>query len=152
MSQDDWNRLIRAAGDAAIELVEAQGEFLPFAVALNAGGELSRIELELSDDHLQPIEQLRGVLHKEAARGRYRGVAVAEDVQILDPESEALTKAIRVDIEHRDLEPLSWFLTYRQHRGRYQFGDANGEGVLQKGEPAIFADESEDEEDGDEVE
>ena len=141
MSQDDWNKLIRAAGDAAIELVETQGEFLPFAFVLTAAGELSRIELELSDDHLQPIEQLRGVLRKEAARGRYRGVAVAEDVQILDPESEALTKAIRVDLEHHALEPLTWFLTYRHHRGRYQFGDANGEGVLQKGEPAIFTDE-----------
>jgi hypothetical protein len=141
MSQDDWNKLIRAAGDAAIELVETQGEFLPFAFVLTAAGELSRIELEAGDDHLQPIEQLRGVLHKEAARGRYRGVAVAEDVQILDPESEALTKAIRVDLEHRDLEPVTWFLTYRHLRGRYQFGDANGEGVLQKGEPAVFAEE-----------
>jgi hypothetical protein len=149
MSQDDWNRLIRAAGDAAIELVEAQGDFLPFAFVLSAAGELSRIELELIADHQQPIEQLRGVLHRAAARGLYRGVAVAEDVQILDPETEALTKAIRVDIEHRDLEAVSWFLTYRSLRGRYQFGDANGEGVLQKGEPAIFAEESEEGDDGD---
>ena len=50
-------------------------------------------------------------------------------------------RPVAVDVEHRDLEPITWFLTYRHHRGRYQFGDANGEGVLQKGEPAIFADE-----------
>ena len=82
----------------------------------------------------------------------YRGVAVAEDVQILDPETEVLTKAIRVDIEHRDLEALSWFLTYRQLRGRYQFGDANGEGVLKKGEAAILAEEGEEGDEGDETE
>lgn len=144
MSQEDWNQLIRAAGDAAIELVESQDEFLPFAYVLNASGELSQIEGDFHDAGKQPIEELRSLLRQHAARGRYRGVAVAEDIQILDPETQILTKAIRVDIEHQNTEPVSWFLTYRKVRGRYVFGDANGEGVLQPGEPFVFGSEEAD--------
>jgi hypothetical protein len=141
MSQEDWNQLIRAAGDAAIELVETQEEFLPFAYVLNVGGELSQIEADFHDAGKLPIEELRLQLRRHAVRGFYRGVAVAEDIQILDPETQMLTKAIRVDIEHKDVEPVSWFLTYRKVRGRYVFGDANGEGVLQPGEPFVFGGE-----------
>lgn len=141
MSQEDWNQLIRAAGDAAIELVETQDEFLPFAYVLNLGGELSQIEGDYHDAGKLPIEELRLLLRQHAARGLYRGVAVAEDIQILDPETQILTKAIRVDIEHKDVEPVSWFLTYRKIRGRYVFGDAKGEGILQPGESFVFGGE-----------
>jgi hypothetical protein len=138
MSREDWNLLLRTAAEAAISFLEKGGDFLPFAFAIDSQGGLSLVAVDFRDDGTELIEQLRAALKGQAAQGRYRGVAVANDVEIVDPTTQKQTKAIRVELEHRDLEPITWYLPYRRARGEFQYGDANGEGIMQEGERIIF--------------
>ena len=138
-TRTDGQLLMRTAGDLIAELLQKHGQFVPFAVALGqASGEVSIVHVEYTDVQYTPIEQLRSVVGSGVRAGRYRAVAVAEEIEIVEPQTGQQTRAARIEIEHRAVDPVTWYWPYENAGGVWQFGGASGEGYLEQGEVHFF--------------
>jgi hypothetical protein len=107
------NELLNEAVEAACELLAEHGEFDPFALALRQDGEILHIDSDGGDPEAEPdaiIESLRGSLKER--RGELVATAIVSDVTLEDEDSEAMTAAIAITMEHVVEEPVSCFLPY----------------------------------------
>ncbi|WP_121254040.1 hypothetical protein [Nocardioides ferulae] len=96
--QSEFDELLNVGIDVAQQLLEEQGAFLPFAVALTAEGETQVMMLE-DDEDIDGEEALEALVEELTEnRDGLVGIAVVSDV-LLDDDQDA----IRVDIEHSDL-------------------------------------------------
>lgn len=110
----DLDQLLSASLEAATQLLSAEGEFYPFAVALTEAGELVAPTVEPEDD--QPTaEQVVDLLIEALRDGReaIRAAAVVSDVMIAgDPGQER--DAIRVELEPRVGDAVTVVVPYSE--------------------------------------
>src|SRR5262245_7758917 len=128
--REEGRMLLQTASMMFCDLLKKQAAFLPFAVAFSADGQLSFIHLDFTDDGGEPIEQLRALLRREIADGRYRSVAVVEDIEITEPQTGQQTRAARVEIEHHAMPPITWYQPFERVGDEWRFGGATGQGYL----------------------
>lgn len=105
---DDLDVLLGAAIEAAARLLAASGEFYPFAIAMDAGGELVAPEIKPDMEHPTP-EQVLGLLVDALRAGpELRATVLCSDVKLADRDRDA----IRVDLEPRSGDPVTVLVPY----------------------------------------
>lgn len=134
--REEMNDLLNGAVEVAAEMLEQDGEFDPFALALRNDGQIL---------HLSPEEGLKEELEPEAvvesllntlrgARDDYRAVAVVADVTLEDENDQPMSAAISVTMEHTIEEPVNCYVPYEFKGDALELADLVGE----PGERVVF--------------
>lgn len=134
--KDEMDDLLNNAVEVAAEMLEQEGEFEPFALALRKDGEMMHLSPEEDGEELEPeqvVESLRNTLRD--ARDIYRAVAVVADVTLEDESEQAMTAAIQVSMEHSIEEPVNCYVPYEFKGEALELADLVGE----PGERFVFA-------------
>ena len=132
-TQDDLDRLLDESLPFAQELLEKNGEFFPYAIALTASGELKHVAGDPGEGD-QPssvavLQTLVEGLREEADTNR--AAAVVSDVRLSDSD------AVRVELEHSEGQAIVVLLPYRTKRLRR--GIEYGETRASQGERQIWS-------------
>ena len=133
--REELNELLNGALEVASELLEKDGEFEPFALALRNDGEILHLSNEDGDGETPPedaVEALRAELRE--ARADYRAVAIVADVTLEDDDSQAVSSAVHVSMEHAVEAPVTCYVPYEFEGETLTLGDLVGE----PGESAVF--------------
>jgi hypothetical protein len=136
--REELNDLLNGAIEVAAEMLEQEGEFEPFALAMRQDGEILHLSPEDGDEELeaeQVVESLRKTLREAASS--YRAVAVVADVTLEDENDEAMTAAIQVSMEHTIEEPVNCYVPYEFNGQALELADLVGE----PGERFVFGTE-----------
>jgi hypothetical protein len=127
--QDDLDGLVSAALPFAQKMLEQQGEFVPYGVALELDGEARMIEADRGRGKPRANSDLLVALTHRLRNEResLRAVALVSDIL-------ATSDAIRVELEHRDGHALAVFLPYTKKRlpRGVEFGDLEARPCTQK--------------------
>jgi hypothetical protein len=113
--QDDLDNLVGMAIDAAQSLLDRNGEFFPFGVAISAQGEARMLAADPGlGEHPESLAVLDSLYAGVASAGEeLRAAAFVADVRVDAGE------AIRVQAEHRDGGPgVEVLLRYEKRRFR----------------------------------
>ena len=142
--REQLNELLNGAVEAAAELLEADGEFDPFALALRHDGEVLHLtsdggHVSTGEDDEGPdpdavVLSLRNTLRER--REELTAIAIVLDVTLEDEEDQAMTAAIAVSLEHVIEEPIACFVPYEiDEKNKVALADLIGE----PGERHVFA-------------
>lgn len=119
-----------------MERLEADGEFDPFALAIQADGAMVELEPEQVEGEELDAEAivigLRETLHER--RAELRATAIIADVTIEDEAEEAVSAAVSVEMEHVEDDPVTFFLPYELNDSAVELGELVGE----PGEAHVF--------------
>jgi hypothetical protein len=108
-------------------MLKEHGEFYPFGATLKRDGKqaLAGADSDASKPASQPlIDLMRTGFRAAAARGDIIASALAYDVRVLPPGSDAKTDAVAVELDHRDGYTVVVFFPYVLRSGEVVFGQA----------------------------
>ncbi len=123
-SSDDLDALLDHLIQHALEQVEKEGDFHPFAAAIDSGGELRMVGMEPEGEEPTPqeiVDQLVASLAASAERGEIRASGVCANVTLPGPEGDS--EAVVVQLEHRDDDPVDIALPYEAHDDHLHTGE-----------------------------
>ena len=126
--RDEMNDLLNAAVEVATELLESNGEFDPFALALQGDGKVIHLEAENIEEEAEAetlVENLRQTLRERLPE--LRAIAVVADVTVEDEEAEAMTAAVSIQMEHINSDPIDCFVPYEINGDELEMSDLVGE-------------------------
>jgi len=126
--RDEMNDLLNAAVEVASELLESNGEFDPFALALQGDGKVIHLEAENVDEDAEAetlVENLRQTLRERLPE--LRAIAVVADVTVEDEEAEAMSAAVSIQMEHINSDPIDCFVPYEINGDELEMADLVGE-------------------------
>ncbi len=121
---DDLDALLDHLLTHAVERLEEEGDFHPFAAAIDEEGELRMVGMEPATDEPSPqeiVDQLVESLAAAAQRGEIRAAAVCANVTLPGEDGEA--EAAVVQLEHRDDDPVDIALPYELHGDHIHTGE-----------------------------
>ena len=121
---DDLDALLDHLLTHAVERLEEEGDFHPFAAAIDEDGELRMVGMEPATDEPSPqeiVDQLVESLAAAAQRGEIRAAAVCANVTLPGDDGEA--EAAVVQLEHRDDDPVDIALPYELHGDHIHTGE-----------------------------
>ena len=127
-AKEELDTLLNGAIEVAAELLEEDGEFEPFALALRNDGEILHLAPEDDDEEREPeqvVESLRHTLRD--ARADYRAVALVADVTLEDEDSQPMTAAIQISLEHTANDPVNCYVPYEFKGEALELADLTGE-------------------------
>ncbi|MBI3648604.1 MAG: hypothetical protein HY240_07650 [Actinobacteria bacterium] len=119
----------------AQQSLDRYGGFYPFAASMAPDGELQAIGGYEGDGEPTPSEMLGLIqhgLHERAKEGALLVTAVCVDVTL--PGEGEFRLGIRVDLEHRDSEPITYVVPYRSTEDGFEYGEM----LSYAGEPHTF--------------
>lgn len=120
----------------AKQMLQEHGEFFPFALALNAKGQVVAVAAhdESYSTSEDLIRQLKRTFVAQAMAGEYRATALTYDARVQTPTKGAKSDAIAVALDHRDNYSVVVFLPYRLEGGKLTLGEM----FAQRGSGEIF--------------
>jgi hypothetical protein len=122
----------------AERMLSEQGEFYPYAVTLDAQGELSAVPADIETDAPDVgdvLVALHNGLREQAAEGSIRASGIAADVTLTDPDSGETTDAVQVELDHAEGDPVDIYVPYESEGDRVKFGEL----VAAQGREPVFA-------------
>ncbi|HMJ95705.1 MAG TPA: hypothetical protein VK486_07620 [Thermoleophilaceae bacterium] len=122
----------------AERMLNQDGEFYPYAAALDADGELNAVATDVDDDSPDVTELLLALhqgLRERAAEGAIRASGIAADVTLTDPDSGETTDAVQVELDHAEADAVDIFVPYETEAEGIKFGDL----VAAEGREPVFA-------------
>jgi hypothetical protein len=130
VNRDDLNRLLNALIPYAQQMLNQQAQFLPFAGAIGATGEVEVIG-GYPGDHVSTSKDVRDLLleglQQGARDGKYRATGLCCDMRMRRVEGEEPTEAISILLEHADGTVIMIYLPYvRQPNGHVEYGEMYG--------------------------
>jgi hypothetical protein len=118
------NALMRVLLSFARDSIQRYGGFYPFGASMASDGELDTATGPGNrDGEAEPedvLESIRTSLRRRADDGELVAVGVCSEVTIDDGEYPL---GIRVEMEHRDDEPVTCVVPYRQAGESFEYGD-----------------------------
>jgi hypothetical protein len=81
-----------------------------------------------------PVEFLANGVKQWAANGSVHAVALVDRVEVPATDGAEKTHAIRMQIEHVETDPVTWFQPYRSSNGEVAFGERSSN----SGRPSVF--------------
>jgi hypothetical protein len=114
MAHPDLDRLLNTLLQEAKALLATNGEFFPFACAMQTDGQVTSeaaYDAERSDSQ-SLINMLTQALKARANAGQIRASGICYDVRILPPGRAEKSDAICVGLEHYSGESVSVYLPY----------------------------------------
>ena len=133
MANPDLEKILTLLLDTARGMLQAHGEFLPFAGVLDQHGRLSLLDAEPPEELIDVptfVEAMQLGLRRAAQNGDIHAAGVAADVHVQLPEAQrrdatTSSDAISVQLEHHTGECFDVFLPYTAQPGRpLEFGEA----------------------------
>jgi hypothetical protein len=122
----------------AERMLNEHGEFYPYAVALDADGEMSTVPADIETDDPDVgdvLVALHNGLREQAAEGAIRASAIAADVTLTDPDSGETTDAVQVELDHADGDPVDIYVPYETEPVGVKFGEL----VAAQGREPVFS-------------
>jgi hypothetical protein len=122
--EDDLDALLNHLLQHALERLEEEGDFHPFAAAIDSGGELRMVGMEPETDEPSPqeiVDQLVASLAAAAGRGEIRASAICANVTLPSEAGEA--EAALVQLEHAEDDPVDIALPYELHGDHMHTGE-----------------------------
>jgi hypothetical protein len=135
---DEIQELLNFMLPQAERLLNEQGEFYPYAVTLDAEGDLAPVDPPVEEEEPDVgtvLVALHEGLREQAAEGAIRASAIAADVTLTDPDSGDTTDAIQVEVDHADAEPMDIYVPYESQPEGVKFGEL----VAAQGREPVFA-------------
>ena len=105
---DHMDALMRLLVPAARREIDRSGGFLPFGVSMALDGEVEMLSADPSGSELEQLEDLRALARARAGQGELLAVGVCSDVNV----AGRTLQAIRIELEHRDADPVTWMVPY----------------------------------------
>ncbi|MGF1469538.1 MAG: hypothetical protein ACFCGT_25735 [Sandaracinaceae bacterium] len=134
--REELEALAQGAIDRATDRLAEDTEFAPFALAVVGPDDVVLVEAEETlPDEADAIALLVSSLREEAQRGRVRATALVTDVTLTDDDDELVSAAIRVELEHRDEDPLLCLAPYDLDDDAVEVDEV----ALQAGTARVFA-------------
>lgn len=121
---DDMDALLDHLLTHAIERLEEEGDFHPFAAAIDEDGDLRMVGMEPESGEPSPqeiVDQLVASLAAAAERSEIRAAAVCANVTL--PSDDGDAEAAVVQLEHRDDDPVDIALPYELHEDHIHTGE-----------------------------
>jgi hypothetical protein len=111
--------LLRFLLPAARREVDEAGGFLPFGASMAPDGQVELLAPADGGDAAQEqLEDLRALASER--RGHLLAIGICSDVAVT---RGAYPEAIRVELEHRDAEPVTWLQPYRNTDEELTWGE-----------------------------
>jgi hypothetical protein len=117
--RDHMDALLRFLVPFAQRQIDRAGGFPPFGASMAPDGELKAITVDEGDAQ-QQLDRMRDDARADAADGILLAVGICCDVNVT---TGGFTEAIRVELEHRDAEPVTCVLPYRNTDDELTFGE-----------------------------
>jgi hypothetical protein len=134
---EEIQQLLGALLPHAERMLSEQGEFYPYAMALEADGTIEPVppDVETEDPDVGDILlALHQGLRSQAADGAIRASGIAADVTLTDPDSGETTDAVQVELDHADGDPVDIYVPYETADGEIKFGEI----VAAEGRQPVF--------------
>ncbi len=122
--EDDLDALLNHLLQHALERLEEEGDFHPFAAAIDTDGELRMVGMEPETEEPTPqeiVDQLVASLAAAAGRGEIRASAICANVTLPSDAGEA--EAALVQLEHLEDDPVDIALPYERHGDHLHTGE-----------------------------
>ena len=122
--EDDLDALLNHLLQHALERLEDEGDFHPFAAAIDTDGELRMVGMEPETDDPSPqeiVDQLVATLGAAAGRGEIRASAICANVTL--PSDAGDAEAALVQLEHLEDDPVDIALPYEVHGDHLHTGE-----------------------------
>ena len=115
----------------AIQMLEKRGGFIPFGASIDSSGQPRFNATYDGNEHPAPTDEIE-LLYDGFAKNapELRATAVCSDVSM----SDGHDGGVRVEIEHRDINPITCFLPYWRKRKKFTFDEV----FAVRGEPRVF--------------
>lgn len=121
--RDHMNALLSLLVPFARDTIGEHGEFFPFGATMLPDGELQVAASWEGDERPtaeQVLDTVRAGLRERADRGELLASGVVSGVEIVEGDYPL---GIRVELEHRDADPVTCLVPYREVDGGYEYGD-----------------------------
>lgn len=132
------DQLLDQCVQKAIEILQEHGEFYPFGVTTAGDGKYTLVQARMEEERPTAVAvgtKLTAGLAHDAREKRFVTAAVVSDVQVRDPQTLLPSDAIRVHMEDKDSEPLTFFLPYALEGRKITTRDI----LAEEGQAVIFA-------------
>jgi hypothetical protein len=125
----------------AERMLGEQGEFYPYAAAVESDGSIEPVAPAV-DDGSPDVGDILVALHRDlreqAAEGAIRASGIAADVTLTDPDSGETTDAVQLELDHADADAVDIYVPYVSSSDGVTFGEL----VAAEGREPVFADGS----------
>jgi hypothetical protein len=136
---DEIQELLNVLLPAAERMLAEHGEFYPYAVALDSGGEIAPVRPEVEDEEHPDVTEVLVTLHEDlreqAAEGAIRASGIAADVTLTDPDTGETTDAVQVELDHAEADPVDIYVPYESQGDGVKFGEL----VAAQGREPVFS-------------
>ncbi len=125
-AKSECEHLMNLALPMAKRMLQENGEFFPFGLALNAKGKVLAVAAHDEREHPTSedfIRQLKRTFVAQAAAGEYRATALVYDVRTQTPTQGGNTDAIAIALDHRNNYSVVVFLPYRLEGEKLTLGE-----------------------------
>jgi hypothetical protein len=125
--RDHMNALLRVLLPFARDAIGEHGGFFPVGISMAPDGEVEVVDLPTIEPATSAdavLAEIRSGLRARAERREVLAVGVASGVRLHTPEDEAFPLGIRVELEHRDADPITCVIPYRETEVGYEYGEA----------------------------
>jgi hypothetical protein len=122
----------------AERMLGEQGEFYPYAAALESDGSIEPVGPAIEGDNPDVgdiLVALHEDLREQAAEGSIRASGIAADVTLTDPDSGETTDAVQVELDHLEADAVDIYVPYESGVGGVKFGEL----VAAEGREPVFA-------------
>jgi hypothetical protein len=116
---EHMDALLRFLVPFAQRQIDRSGGFAPFGASMAPDGELKAMTTDDGDAEAQ-LAQMRDDARAEADDGHLLAVGICSDVNLT---TDGFSEAIRIELEHRDAEPITCVLPYRNTDEELVFGE-----------------------------
>lgn len=135
--QQRMDKLLDQCVQKALAILQEHGEFYPFGVTTTGDGRYTLVQARMEEERPTAVAvgtKLTAGLAHDAREKRFVTAAVVSDVQVRDPQTLLPSDAIRVHMEDREGEPLTFFLPYELVGGKITTRDI----LAEEGQAVIF--------------
>ena len=129
-SREEIDALLQEGIKTATYLLEKNGEFYPFGLALQRDGTPVQVATWAGNEHPKSNDVLQLLcqgLKTGVQKGDYTAVAIITDVKIRKSATDEARDALRIHIEHPQDAPVACYLPYHLDAGKVVHGELTAE-------------------------
>jgi hypothetical protein len=134
---DEIQELLNFLLPQAERMLGEQGEFFPYAAAVEIDGSIEPVAPAVATDNPDVGDLLIALhddLRQQAAEGAIRASGIAADVSLTDPDSGETTDAVQVELDHAAGDAVDIYVPYESGADGVKFGEL----VAAQGREPVF--------------
>jgi hypothetical protein len=135
---DEIQELLNFLLPQAERMLGEQGEFYPYAAAVETDGSIEPVAPAVATDNPDVgdiLIALHNDLREQAAEGSIRASGIAADVSLTDPDSGETTDAVQIELDHAAGDAVDIYVPYERAGPEVRFGEL----VAAQGREPVFS-------------